>query len=414
MFLGCTPAPEGAANGWPLRVLDDSLSGADGVDVTDIDGDGDLDAVAGWEESHALRLYLNPGPEKARSAWTAIDISGGLPMGKIEDARFADLDGDGVVEAVFSAEEKGSERIAAHWLTEAAPALPTSWVGEVLDTVPGYRFVKLAFGDLDGDGIEDVIVGAKTDGKPGALLWVRPSSAAHQHSDWTAEIIDSVEWVDSMLVMDIDGDGRKDILMNHSGFLGWFQNPGRRGQPWARHTIADHTGPYFAVCPAKGAALALVVGSDLSQHQAGDHTLTLVMLRQGRDPGWVLSEIRSVQGVPRDAGSQDYQIKGLACGSLDANPLPDIAITVSGEGAGVFALMNLDFERDAALELITIADRSHNSYKGIKYDNVLIADIDNDGDQDLITTEENGRRAGPLGYFRPEGIGVVWYENPLR
>lgn len=412
VVTGCEPATDDLASGWAMHVIDNTLSGADGVDLFDIDADGDLDAVVGWEESNALRLYLNPGVSRVRSAWPAVDISGGVPVGKIEDARFADLNDDGVIDAVFSAAEKGSERIAAHWLRDAArPGRASSWEGQILEAAPRYRYIKLAFGDLDGNGVADVIAGAKADDAPGALLWIRANVPGESPLHWQAAFIDEVEWVDSVLIRDINGDGLRDILMNHNGFLGWFRNPGEGAGRWSRQTISERTGPYFAACSTGDAALMLVTGTDLSQHQPGRRALYLIMQDASSESGWAIKEIASRLAVPRD--SEDYAVKGLACGNLDDDPLPDIAVSVSGQGVGLFALMNLDPGSSEPLEMITIGNRRFASYKGIKHDNVVMADIDNDGDLDLITTEENGRRPGLFGYFRPEGMGTLWYENPL-
>ncbi|MEE4660372.1 MAG: VCBS repeat-containing protein [Halieaceae bacterium] len=398
-----------------MHIIDGSLAGADGVDLFDVDGDGDFDAVAGWEESRALRLYQNPGRARVQGAWPATDISGGLTIGKIEDARFADLDRDGRLDAVFSAEEKGSEQIAANWLVpDSSPTQAASWEGHVLAPVPAYRYIKVAFGDLNGDGLNDVVAGAKTDGMPGALIWLRTPATSAKSTGWQAQVIDQLEWVDSLLVVDVDDDGHRDILVNHAGFLGWYRNPGEPGTSWTRHTISNHTGPYFAVCPDPQGLLSLVAGADISQHEAGGRVLYWLQRDAAADSGWTETAITSRQPVPRDQGSRDYQIKGLACGALDDNPRPDVAVTISGRGAGVFAVMNLDPAAPTGHALLPIADVTRNSWKGIKYDNVELADVDGDGDLDLVTTEENGRSPGWLGFFRPNGIGVLWFENPLR
>jgi hypothetical protein len=39
---------------------------------------------------------------------------------------------------------------------------------------------------------------------------------------------------------------------------------------------------------------------------------------------------------------------------------------------------------------------------GVKYDLVEVADLDKDGDLDIITCEET------------TNLGVIWFENPLR
>ena len=51
---------------WPRHVIDDSLVGADGVRLADVNGDGLLDVASGWEESGLTRVYLNPGPDFVR------------------------------------------------------------------------------------------------------------------------------------------------------------------------------------------------------------------------------------------------------------------------------------------------------------------------------------------------------------
>jgi len=89
---------------------------------------------------------------------------------------------------------------------------------------------------------------------------------------------------------------------------------------------------------------------------------------------------------------------------------------MSGRGHGVFALMNMDDSlTDQSLHLQVIAGTEFNSRKGVKYDNVVLHDLDLDGDLDIITTEENGA-SGVLGRLLPglvtRGLGLVWFENP--
>jgi hypothetical protein len=45
---------------------------------------------------------------------------------------------------------------------------------------------------------------------------------------------------------------------------------------------------------------------------------------------------------------------------------------------------------------------------GIKFDNLVWYDIDNDGDLDAVTSEQH--EPNPPG----PGLGVIWYENPLN
>ena len=47
---------------------------------------------------------------------------------------------------------------------------------------------------------------------------------------------------------------------------------------------------------------------------------------------------------------------------------------------------------------------------GIKYDNLLWVDLDEDGDKDALTSEQHVPNPGADG----PGLGVIWYENPTN
>lgn len=94
--------------------------GADGVRLTDVNGDGMLDVTTGWEEGGAIRVCLNPGTEKIRKVWPAVTV--GMIRGA-EDAVSVDIDSDGTVDVVSCAEGK-TNQVFIHW----APSEPTSYL----------------------------------------------------------------------------------------------------------------------------------------------------------------------------------------------------------------------------------------------------------------------------------------------
>ena len=431
LLLAACGSSTPAGSYWPMHVIDDSYSGADGVDLVDIDDDGDADAVVGWEESGVLLLHQNPGPALVRAPWGHTLISGGLAVGKIEDARFADFDADGVVDAVVSATEKGSDRVGIHWLLQPGqPHSEVAWQGTWLDQSLRYPFLKVAIGQVDGHGANDIVAGSKSKGKAGGLVWYEaPAAPGPDNADqWRSHFIDQIDWIDSLVITDINGDGRNDLLLNYWNKLLWYENLGAETSTgkvaptrWQKHLISDNTGSYFADCSgAAGTGRLLAVGADVSSAGPGDVVLYLVgrtFEANGQWNGhWLQREIRAHEQIPRQAGEDDYTIKGIACGNIDADAKLDIVISMSGRGHGVFALMNMeDTLADQTLHLQVIAGDEFRSRKGIKHDNLVLQDLDEDGDLDIITTEENGAR-GLLSRLLPglitRGLGLIWYENP--
>ena len=65
-----------AGDPWTMHIIDDSSRGADGVRMADVNGDGYLDIATGWEEGGVVRMYLNPGPRRARQSWPGVTVGG--------------------------------------------------------------------------------------------------------------------------------------------------------------------------------------------------------------------------------------------------------------------------------------------------------------------------------------------------
>lgn len=150
---------------------------------SDLDGDGDMDLVVG-EASGQLNLYRNDGSSTAPRFVLVTDTLEGIDVGRRSAPTFVDLDGDGAVELVVGSEDGGLQR----WRVVREGA----WVRFVRDAAVDaatYTYSAATFGDVDGDGRPDVLVGTPS----GGLLWygtaARGAPASRQASAEPAEML---------------------------------------------------------------------------------------------------------------------------------------------------------------------------------------------------------------------------------
>src|SRR5688572_11811955 len=249
MLLLClqTGCPQTGAFGdasgtpWVRHTIDDSSRGADGVRLADLNHDGLLDIVTGWEEGGLIRVYLNPGTPKAKEKWPAVTVG---TSGSVEDAVPVDLDGDGVMDVVSSSEGK-TRRMSVHW----GPKLksdylnPAAWKTEVLPASENRMMWMFCLPlQVDGKHGIDLIAGGKG---PGAQVgWFEAPADSRALSDWKWHPMREAGWIMSLVPADMDADDDLDIVITDrkdaiSGCY-WLENPGlgkAQTQLWRGHLI---------------------------------------------------------------------------------------------------------------------------------------------------------------------------------
>ncbi|MCB1708896.1 MAG: VCBS repeat-containing protein, partial [Halioglobus sp.] len=245
---------------WQKWAIDTNGNGADGVYTGDINRDGLVDVVSGWEQSGDLRLYLNPGPATVRqtAAWSHVDISDGIAIVGIEDAAFADLDLDGFYDAVISSREGDTRSLGLHWLAGDHLENPADWRGVNLVPAEHSSYMKARAAQIDGMDGADIVAGTRNlDAEEAGIYWFRapPGAFPGNASQWQRFYIGKVDVKTVTLVIkDMDADGLADIVFAGRNGVGWFRNPGHwtpGGDParatWERIMITAR-GSEFTFC----------------------------------------------------------------------------------------------------------------------------------------------------------------------
>ncbi len=224
VYLGSAVGPS-AAPGWTRSGTRDNQLLGTSVAAADVNGDGCDDVVVGspgWAGYDGKAdLYLgSPAGLPANPSWTFVAPDPLSHLGA-SVARAGDVDGDGFDDVLIGAPWQGSTGAALLFLGSggglgAAP----SWTGSGPGPESELGATVAGAGDVDGDGYDDVAAGAPGVGR--ALLWLGSPAGPAAAAAWE-EPGGPGRFGDALAAAgDVDGDGRDDLVvgapqLNHDG-----------------------------------------------------------------------------------------------------------------------------------------------------------------------------------------------------
>ena len=363
-------------SGWRCNTIhpDPKDHGPDGINVHDWDGDGNHDLFVNYEEGKYSRLYFNPGPGKTRKTW---DRYVEFTHGQCEDSGIGDLDNDGDLDYIAN----GGWVYFNPGQKKATNA--SSWKKMILFNHE--RRVPTVT-DVDGDGLNDLIVGAQE-------WYQQPKTGKHMAHNWKKHVIGKNRWPMNCIMRDLDGDGDMDMVVPDRGKeICWYVNPGRDKvhNLWQRKTLHTHHEPMFmTIGDVNGDKIEdfIITGGSLGKLARK----LIVLLRTNKIGEPTFKEIII------DQPSGNFP-KGVAVTDLDGDPTKKEIVVIPKGGDLWTATHSGDPMEPTNWKATPIIMPGSETRK--KMDNAWLGDLDDDGDLDIITTDENG------------GWGVIWFENP--
>jgi len=387
--LGLTSAYAQMTFPWQRHTIDDTSFGADGTKVCFANQDSLPDIITGWEQGNVTRLYFHPGD--LTKTWSYVEV----PSPAVEDALVVDLDQDGFADIV-TLSEGNHRRITVHWAPADWKQYTQSSAWKSVDIPCSIDHTQWMFGvahQVDNQHGVDLIVGSK--GKDGTLGWLEAPANPREIDQWRFHEISPAGWIMSIEVVDVNQDGYPDVLISDrkggSRGVRWLQHPANKikqlFQPWTNHVIGLTNGePMFLTL------------ADWNQDDQPDIFVPdlyghLYHFYQTSEK-WKHDRI----AYPKQAGKRG---KSVTVGDVNADSHLEIITTYedADQRHGVMMSMNTALGWQHKIISDTL---------GRKFDFAELIDLDQDGDLDVLTSEENNNSA------TQGGLGVIWYENPLK
>jgi hypothetical protein len=231
-------------NDWTIYNIDAGLAQAWRMAAGDIDGDGDTDIAAtghvgGWGGNYGeVVWYERPNSNvKGVASWTrhVIDPSANLPSG----IDIGDIDGDGDLDIMAAIEYEDAVKFYDN-INGDGSSWTTYRVGTAVRNDPSC--IELADFDLDND--LDVAVGMGYDWGSNGLIWLE-NPGNKTITTWPKHTVGkNARSVGDLAVADIDNDGYQDIVITTKRYVrgvSWFENPLPKGNTWTERYITSTT-----------------------------------------------------------------------------------------------------------------------------------------------------------------------------
>ena len=182
--------------------------GPNRIAVADVDGDGKLDLVVSNGVSNTVSILRNTGSVGSISFASKADFSVGTNPGGLA---IADFDGDGLLD-IATANLQGNSVSVLRNQSTIASIVFASKVDFATSTGP----LGIAVGDLDGDGLPDIVASISNNGSGTTVSVLRNQSTVGSLQFVTKQDFATGQDPRRVELVDLDGDGKLDILAMNS------------------------------------------------------------------------------------------------------------------------------------------------------------------------------------------------------
>ncbi len=290
-----------------------------GIAIGDIDGDGKLDLAVTNNQADSISVLRNTSSPGTISFASNVDFStGSCPVG----IAIGDIDGDGKPDIAVSNYGDGLGNTVSIFRNTSTPG--TISFADRVDFTTGSGPRSPAIVDVDGDGKPDVVIANYGAGKGMTISVLRNTS-----SPGTISFADKVDFATgtgplSLVLGDIDGDGKQDVAVADEG-------SGANAVSVLRNTSSPGTISFAGRIdfPAGTGPAGIMLGNldpdtkpDLAVTNLNGTTVSV--LRNVSSPGTISYAARV--GFPTGAGPY-----GVGGGDFDGDGRLDLAVSAIGD-----------------------------------------------------------------------------------
>jgi VCBS repeat protein len=378
------------------------------VALGDLDGDGDLDAVfanGGDGNGHINRYYLNDGVGDPWDTATARNL--GTESQGSYDVELGDVDGDGDLDAlVFNRNHVGGMLNQLYLNTGGGD--PFLGVSGIAVTTPGYDNKSGALGDVDRDGDLD-LVEATVSSSEVNVVWLNQAADGGGLHPWNENLISAdavapneVAWFPRELAFgDVDGDGDPDMAVAASGPSGGFANRlylnNGTDEPW------ENVVPFNITSDAHQSRsvdmgdvdndgdIDIVVGN----YGNGVAEVNRLYRNDGTGTGWTGSNVTADLG----------HTNSVVLGDMNSDGHLDVVAGNYGNER------NRVYLNDASGDPWDTVSGNDITATARATAQILVGDVDNDGDLDVVSVDLDLANANQL--CRNDGTGLVWVGSDI-
>ena len=353
-----------------------------GIAMADLDGDGRKDLVVAVHEEDKVAVFRGTGsPGVVSFDPTRLDFPTGLhPQGLIA----VDLDGDGRPEVVTANSGRGGGGSMSVFHNVSSPG-SISLVGRSDYSVDTAH--RVAAGDLDGDGKLDLAVSANS---PRQIVIFRNTGSLGAPSFSQVLNLATVDYSNSVVISDMDGDGRPEVLCTVGNILSIYLNGSSAGA-----ISFSSRSDFPAVDTPDGFAVA---------DFGGDPKLDVVTTNVRSDRVSVFLNV-SLPGnlslTRQDFVSGDFP-RDLAVADFDRDGRSDLVVTYD---TGAMAVL-----RNTATPSSLSFDRALDLSAGPVPYLLYAGDLDGDGSPDIAVSNHQGTTASVFRNtaMRAVPTGILW------